>query len=109
MASVSGKPPELSIQTPNGKIQHVALERDRYEVGRAESNALCFQDVVGLSRKHLVFERNGANWMVRDLGSTNGTFVNGARLTDGKVLRSKDRVNVGELTIIFNEGTVPSM
>ena len=62
--------PELSISTPKGTTQHVSLERDRYELGRAESNALCFQDVVGLSRKHLVFEREGANWVVRDLGST---------------------------------------
>jgi sigma-B regulation protein RsbU (phosphoserine phosphatase) len=101
------KPPELSIQTPNGKTQLVALERDRYELGRAESNALCFQDVVGLSRKHLVFERDRANWVVRDLGSTNGTFVNGARITGGQVLRSKDRVNVGELSIVFTENAAP--
>src|SRR6202049_3043565 len=104
----STMPSELSIQTPSGKTQLVKLEGEKYELGRAESNALCFQDVVGLSRKHLVFERDGTNWVVRDLGSTNGTFVNGARISGVQILRSKDRVNVGELSIVFNEPAAPA-
>ncbi len=87
----------------------VKLEQDRYELGRADSNSLCFSDVLGLSRQHLVFERQGINWIVRDVGSTNGTFVNGARITSAQVLRPRDRVNVGELSIVFNEADAPRL
>jgi len=100
---------ELSIRTPRGDKQLVTLEHDRYELGRADSNNLCFSDVLGLSRQHLVFERQGPNWMVRDLGSTNGTFVNGTRITSAQVLRPKDRVDVGELSIVFNVADAPRL
>jgi len=82
------------------------LNQDRYELGRAESNQLCFRDVPGLSRKHLAIEREGLQWVVRDLGSTNGTFLNGKQITAPQVLHSRDRVTVGELSLTFSEGAV---
>lgn len=95
---------ELSIRTPNGETRVVMLKQDRYEVGRADTNDLSFREVAGLSRKHLVFERDGSNWVVRDLGSTNGTFVNGTQLSGTQVLKPKDRVTAGELSVVFSEG-----
>ncbi len=80
------------------------LKQDRYELGRADTNDLCFRDVAGLSRKHMVFERDGANWTVRDLGSTNGTYVNGAQLSGTHILKPKDQVKAGELSVVFSEG-----
>jgi adenylate cyclase len=96
---------ELSINNSTGRIRVIALELDKYELGRANSNALCFPEAQGISRKHLVFKRNGSKWLVRDLGSTNGTFVNGVRLSEPRVLSSRDRVTAGELSIVFSEAT----
>jgi phosphoserine phosphatase RsbU/P len=96
---------ELSISTANGKKQTVVLEADQYELGRADSNALCFPDTQGLSRKHLIFERQGSKWAVRDLGSTNGTFVNGMRISERRLLAPNDRLTVGDLTIVFTDAT----
>ncbi len=109
MNPLKSRPAELSIRTPNGDKQVVTLEDDRYELGRADSNTLCFRDVLGVSRQHLVFERQGANWLVRDVGSTNGTFVNGTRITAAQTLRPKDRLKVGELSIVFDEGQAPRL
>ena len=97
---------ELSIRTAAGKTQDVILKQDRYELGRAETNDLCFRDVTGLSRKHMAFEWDGQNWTVRDLGSTNGTFVNGTQLTGTHVLKPKDRITAGDLSVEFSEGAV---
>ncbi len=102
------KIPELSIRTPTGETKIVVLNRERYELGRAESNDLCYRDVQGLSRKHLAIEHQGSTWVVRDLGSTNGTFVNGTQLTAPHVLCPRDRVSAGELTIQFSEGPAPA-
>jgi sigma-B regulation protein RsbU (phosphoserine phosphatase) len=102
--TVGKKPCELSIRTPTGETQSVVLKQDRYELGRADTNDLCFRDVAGLSRKHMVFERAENNWTVRDLGSTNGTFVNGSQLTGTHTLKPKDRVTAGELSVVFSEG-----
>ena len=84
------------------------LKQDRYELGRADTADLCFRDVAGLSRKHLAFERDGNNWVVRDLGSTNGTFVNGTQLSGSQVLKPKDRVTAGELSVVYSEGAAPA-
>jgi serine phosphatase RsbU (regulator of sigma subunit) len=97
----------LSIQTPDGKVAAVTLERDRYRLGRAESNELCYPGVTGLSREHAVFEREGADWMVHDLGSTNGTLVNGIRIEGRQPLRAGDRVLFGQLAVVFRDKAEP--
>jgi len=106
--SLGTKSPELAIRTPAGETQVIILKQDRYELGRADTNDLCFREVAGLSRKHLVFERDGANWVVRDLGSTNGTFVNGTQVSGTHVLRPRDKVTAGELSVVFSEGGAPA-
>ena len=56
-----------------------ALDSERMTVGTLESNDVVV-DGDGVSRVHAAFERFGDTWCVRDLGSRNGTFVNGARI-----------------------------
>ncbi len=100
--------PELKIQMPDGSTRTVTLERDRYGLGRTLANELCYPEVSGLSREHLVFERTGSNWTLRDLGSTNGTLINGKPLKDPHVLQPNDRVNAGQLTLVFTAAARPA-
>jgi sigma-B regulation protein RsbU (phosphoserine phosphatase) len=106
-AQTTGRP-ELRIQLPDGTTRTVALERDRYGLGRTLANDLCYPEVSGLSREHLVFERTGTNWTLRDLGSTNGTLINGKPLTAPHVLEANDRVTAGQLTVVFTETARPA-
>ena len=99
-AQTTGRP-ELRIQMPDGTTRTVTLERDRYGLGRTLANELCYPEVSGLSREHLVFERTGSNWVLRDLGSTNGTLINGTPVKAPHVLQPNDRVNAGQLTLTF--------
>jgi hypothetical protein len=94
---------QISIRTPGEPARTVNLELDLYVLGRDESNSLCFPGVPGLSRKHLAFERAGSGWLVRDLGSTNGTFVSGTRISEPRILRSNDQVTAGDLSIVFSD------
>ena len=103
MSPQAARTAELLLRFPNGKTQRIPLEESQYDLGRGESSKLRFQDVNGLSRKHASFERTGPRWIVRDLGSTNGTLVNGKRITEGHVLQPNDRVDLGELSIVFAE------
>lgn len=72
-------------------------------LGRAATNALCYPDDVGLSRQHMVIEKVGDDWSVRDLNSKNGTIVNGNRINGPHALRPGDRISAGHLTIEFVE------
>jgi hypothetical protein len=75
----------------NGDVRRVTIEHFPFRIGRAETADLCVQ-AVEVSRDHAeIVERNGL-WLVRDLGSTNGTQVNGKSiketlLADGDILR----------------------
>jgi len=92
---------ELLVQTPQGAVRVIRLEQDRYCLGRAAENHLAFPEQQELSRRHLVLERTGAGWLVRDLGSRNGTLVNGVPAKDAVPLRSGDRIQAGKLVIEF--------
>jgi ABC-2 type transport system ATP-binding protein len=52
-----------------------------------------------ISRRHATFSPAGSGLTVQDLGSTNGTFVNGQRLTEAAALKSGDRVQLGATVI----------
>ncbi len=77
------------------------LESERITVGTADSSDVVV-DVVGVSRVHAVFERFGEAWVVRDLGSRNGTFVNGGRTIGERALHPGDEIMVGKLRLVYH-------
>jgi serine phosphatase RsbU (regulator of sigma subunit) len=94
---------ELTVRTPDGKSRGVPLDRDKIALGRSATNDLCYPEDVGLSRQHLMFERVDDAWTVRDLGSKNGTLVNGTRISTAHRLAKGDRISAGHLNIEFVE------
>jgi len=80
------------------------LDSEQMTVGTLESN-----DVVvvadGVSRVHAALERLGDAWCVRDLGSRNGTFVNGDRIIGERALHSGDEILLGRLRLLFHGPT----
>ena len=79
----------------------VTLEGDRVTVGKAGENTIALQDDPTLSRLHAVLERFDAGWCVSDLGSSNGTFVNGERIWTSQRLRHGDELRVGQTRLLF--------
>lgn len=77
------------------------LRGDRLTLGRSTGAELSYPDDAGLSRQHLAFEREGSLWWIRDLGSKNGTLVNGARLSAPRRLEPGDRITAGHMTLEF--------
>src|SRR5262245_10090138 len=82
---------EIHLATANGEPKAIPVESPRFTIGRGAENSLCLPATV-ISRSHAEVIRVGSDYLLRDLGSTNGSFVNGARITeqmlnDGDVLR----------------------
>ena len=109
MAGIAAKfiPRELLVHTPDGATRPLLLERERYTLGRSSANELCYPEDAGLSRQHLALERDGDTWVVRDLGSKNGTFVNGVRISGPYPLGKNDRVTAGHIALDFGENSLP--
>jgi diguanylate cyclase (GGDEF)-like protein len=79
------------------------LTRNEHSVGRRTDLDLHF-DIDSVSRRHARFVRNGDEWYVEDLGSTNGTYVNDDAV-ERRLLEDGDIVRFGEAVVKFLAGT----
>lgn len=93
--------PQLEIRLADGERRSLPLERDQYSLGRAATNDLSFPDDIGLSRQHVVFERTASGWAARDMGSKNGTLLNGQALKGSVSLHPGDLITCGQLTLSY--------
>src|SRR5579872_628383 len=78
-------------------------------LGRAESNHVILPDKKASRHHALIHVQGGEYWLV-DFGSTNGTLVNGRRITLPTVLRNGDRLMIGDTALTFRQdaGQAPS-
>src|SRR6202035_4264976 len=93
---------ELQILSPDGQNRFVPLDAERISLGRSSAAELSFPDDNGLSRQHLALEREGDGWALRDLGSKNGTMLNGAKITARIPWKPGDRITAGHLILIYD-------
>lgn len=78
------------------------MEGDVLTIGREASNAIAINDAE-VSRKHAQLVFQGGKYIITDLGSTNGTFVNGQRLTGQHVLQPGEIISLGEQISLLYE------
>ena len=64
-------------------------------VGRGAENAIRLDEDSTVSSRHAVLDSRSDGLWVEDAGSTNGTFVNGARVTSARLLQPGDVVRIG--------------
>ena len=70
-------------------------------IGRGTANAIRLRDTE-VSRRHAVIRRAGGRYELADVGSSNGTLLNGAKLEAAAALNDGDRVQVGRSTLLFS-------
>jgi len=83
------------------------LNSDRLEIGREAGNDIQLHDQE-VSRSHAELVREGRRFFLRDLGSSNGTYVNRRRITGRHELSSGDQVQMGKTLILFTGPNDPS-
>src|SRR6188474_3033928 len=76
------------------------LEGDQLTIGRDATNDIVINDAE-VSRRHSRLTFQGGKYVLEDLGSTNGTFVNGQRLAGPVVLKAGDVVSLGEQIVLM--------
>jgi len=78
-----------------------ALREAITRLGRHPDSEIILDDIT-VSRRHAEVERSGTEYVVTDVGSLNGTYVNQERL-DRAVLRNGDELQVGKFRLVFFE------
>jgi serine phosphatase RsbU (regulator of sigma subunit)/pSer/pThr/pTyr-binding forkhead associated (FHA) protein len=99
--------PHLRLASGDGPSEVFALRADRVVLGRSHDCDLILPDVL-LSRRHAEILRSAGGWSLRDLGSLNGTRLNGVLVEGEQPLRDGDRISVSDWTLVFHDADTPS-
>jgi hypothetical protein len=88
--------------TPDGALDNVwPLLDSEYTIGRAPANAISIAD-GSVSSHHARITRTPEGFLIEDLQSRNGTFVNGEKVTEKRLLTDGDLIRVGKVIMTFN-------
>jgi pSer/pThr/pTyr-binding forkhead associated (FHA) protein len=91
--------PKLVLMFNKQVIKEVPFQKDSVTIGRNEDNAIPI-DNLAVSGYHARIDKTGADYILTDLQSTNGTFVNDKKVVSQKLAHG-DRIIVGKHMILF--------
>lgn len=80
------------------------LDTDVVTVGRHPDSDI-FLDDISVSRRHATFTRSASGYVISDLGSLNGSYVNRDRIDTDVALSGGDEVQIGKYRLIFFAGS----
>lgn len=98
----SGPVPILIVRRQDAAAIQIEWDRPILTVGRDPANDIVIEHPLA-SRRHARFERDANGYVIRDLESTNGTYVNGERIEGAHTLHNQDRIWVADAEIVFND------
>ena len=95
-------PAYFVVQGGSNAGQLHLLGEPLFTIGRVADNDLAIGD-TRVSRRHAHVRREDYRYYLEDLGSTNGTWLNGARLSEPAQLRNGDQVQIAGVLLVFHD------
>lgn len=93
---------EITVRTPDGAAGRFPLTKERVTIGRSRESDIFLPD-QWLSRHHAEIRMRDGGFVLVDLGSKNGTLLNGQEVTADQRLRTGDVITLGEHHLTFSE------
>lgn len=92
------------LDSLNFRMQEHYILNDNITLGRSSKNDIVIKDKF-VSKNHLIFLEDNDSYFIKDLGSANGTFVNGVRIEPNNPVKlyDNDKIGVGFIQFIFVE------
>ncbi len=97
------RPSKLAQIAGPGAPREFVLELDELVVGRSLQAHISVDSQL-ISRRHVVLEKRGPEYVCRDLDSKNGMYLNGVKVHSA-VLREGDTIQIGDVVLVFDEGS----
>lgn len=99
----------ITAEPPSAPLELRACDDadDLITIGRHRSCGRVYDD-ASVSRQHALLRRVGPAWKLYDLDSTNGTWLNGRRVTGGVPVTSGDEIQVGRVRLAFRPTAAPA-
>src|SRR5437016_14125571 len=92
---------EVTVYSPLFSPFRQQLQGSTVSIGRASDCSIPIKDRY-LLRKHAEIVANDGHWVLKDLGSANGTYLNGSRVACELRLHAGDRIRLGDTEIVFD-------
>jgi pSer/pThr/pTyr-binding forkhead associated (FHA) protein len=90
---------KLILKFKDATLQEIPMTKSTLTIGRVGKNDIKIENLA-VSRQHAKIVRDGDRYIIEDLNSLNGTFINEKRVMKG-ILRNKDEILVGKHTLVF--------
>jgi MoxR-like ATPase len=97
----------LTITAGKDIGKRIALDSPPVTIGRSRDNRIILSSETGASRHHAEITEDDGKWSVRDLGSMNGTYLNGERIEWPRVLRPGDKIKIAGDVMVFEGDSKP--
>ena len=91
--------PEIIVKLGDNIVQKYFFVKEPISVGRTEDNQIVIENLA-VSRNHARIDYDGEQYTIEDLGSSNGTFVNGVRIRKTEVI-DRDVISIGKHKLFF--------
>src|SRR6185295_14426672 len=95
---------KIIVNPTSPSRRELGLNRSLVSIGRDPSNDLVLPDAM-VSRRHAVIEYRGSQYFLRDCNSSNGSLMNGDRISE-RGLRDGDLVAIGTARLLFRDDVV---
>jgi serine phosphatase RsbU (regulator of sigma subunit) len=96
---------EITVDCCGGNASKRLRLRERETIGRDQDNGISLSETM-VSRRHAEFQQRDGSLYIIDLGSTNGTYVNGVRVHSETILRDSDVISLGGATLVCHETAI---
>ncbi len=90
----------IIVTEKGGSQQKIEFDEEVVTVGRVQGNQIVLPR-GNVSKKHAKLEYSGGEFRLTDLNSTNGTYINGRRITETTLIKQSDSIYVGEFILSF--------
>lgn len=94
--------PKFTLLLGRTVMQVFDLEKSPIVVGREEGADILI-DNPSVSRRHAQIRQDGGGWILEDLGSSNGTFLHGEKITAPVPVKAGDEIGMGKFSVVFGK------
>src|SRR5438128_12330680 len=96
-------PFSVILTEKGGATQRLDFESEEITIGRVDENDICLPK-GNISKKHTKIVHKDGKIIVLDMKSTNGTYVNGKKLTGPQVITPQDQIYIGDFILNVDPG-----
>ena len=101
--AAAGSGPRLDLLLADGDLRIYPLTESQTSIGRTPDSGVVLNDQIGVSRYHATIRRTPDGFVLVDMNTKNGSYVNGTRVLEPTTLADLDEVQIGGARLRFHE------